>query len=557
MRSKQFKKILLIFLLIFLVACPVSVWAWDRSTVNVPPDSSLYRDLDKLVAWGLVHPPILGQRPYPRSEFARMTAEARQKLESEEKNIGDRRLKQINLVLNRLEQEFKEDLTKDGDVFRFHPFEELNIYTTYLNSPATTIPPNNGRGLINAQINPMGDYNLGRQAIDGFQMAYEPVAYFQTTKFFSGYARPRLEADMPRQNNMQGHIYLQNGYGVFRAGNFIFEFGRDSMLWGIGERGGLLYSTNPRPLDGIRITNPTPYKLPWVFKYLGYWRYTMFAANFGPEFAQKYAWMAGYKLSWEPVKYVEIGLGHVVMIGGEGAATPSAIDVVGEFFGFRPAGTNSTSPNLTNHIFEVEYLFRIQPLRGLQLYGDISIDDKWKSIKKTLKHGCSYLWGVYLPALNYSGSADLRVEYVKTSPLQYHHGLYSDGFTLNRKLLGTDAGPDADAVYAKFRHTLSDKLWYGLEFGWDYRRSDTYTELVNPNGTAGDVIKVASGPTEQRFRFLADLNWQVKKHLNLHFTTGYERAQNLNFVQNVGRNNYLLALAISLDLDRYFTFETN
>ncbi len=535
---------------------PTTSLAWQRSTVNVAPDSLLYRDLDKLVAWGLVHPPILGQRPYPRSEFARLTAEAEQNLPDREQDINPKRLKQINLVLNRLKKEFKEDLDKQQPGFRFHPFDKFITSATYLNSPATTIPPNNGRGNINAQVNPLGDYNLGRHAIDGFQIAHEATASFQATKFFAANARPRLEVDIPRQNNMQGHIYLQNSYGVFKAGNFIFEFGRDSMLWGIGERGGLLFSTNPRPLDGIRITNPTPYQLPWVFKHLGHWRYTMFAANYGPGYIRKYAWLAGYKLSWLPIKYLELAFAHAVMIGGQGAADPSAVDVIGEFFGFRPAGTSRGSPNLTNHIFEVEYLFRILPLRGMQIYGNIAVDDKFgNSFTKTIRHDCGFLWGLYFPVLNQSGSADLRIEYVKSSPLLYRHSLYADGFTLNRKLLGSNAGPDTNAFYAKFRHNLSDDLLYGLEAALDFRSSDTYKQVQTAAGTAGHIEQVSSGPSEKRFRFLADLDWQVKKHLNLHFTTGYERVQNLHFAGNVSRNNYLFAVALSLDLDRYFAFE--
>ncbi|MFH1829198.1 MAG: capsule assembly Wzi family protein [Pseudomonadota bacterium] len=563
---------LLIF--IFCMVMPVSSHAWTRSTSNVPCDNSLYRDLDKLVAFGLVEPPIVGQRPYPRSEFARMTAEAIRNFEKNEADAAraesldefikrSKRSRETKIVLERLEDEFQEELIDMGAApgermrYRLHPFEKINFYATYLNSPPTTIPVNNGRGSINAVINPLKDYDLGRHPIDGFLNAEELVGRFQAGRFISGYARSRFEVDMYRTDDMTGHAYLQNGYATFKAGNFSMEVGRDSMLWGFGERGSLLYSTNARPLDGFWLTNPTPARLPWVFKYLGRWRYTLYAANFGPGYSRKWAWLAGYKLSLAPAKYVELGFGHVVQIGGEGMPTPSAIDVIGEFFGFRPAGTDPSSPNLSNHSFEIDYMVRIPQLRGVMLYGNIAIEDKWKSIKKTLKQGCSYLWGIYLPAINPSGSADLRIEYVKTSPLQYRHGLYSDGWTLNRRIIGSDAGPDADAVHALFRKTISPKIWYGVTFGWDYRRSDTYTELVNPNGTAGDVVKIASGPTEQRLRGLFDIDWQMKKHLGLHLTLGYERVGNLNFQQGVDRNNYLGGLEIKLDLDRYFAFARN
>lgn len=549
------------------------VFAWQRSTPNVPPDSYLYRDIDKLVALGLVHPPIVGQKPWPRSEFARMAAEAMKKYEEQvedEVKIEEGTLKkfqkslardrQIETILDRLKDEFKDELIDLGAVegdrhtYIFHPLDKFIIYTDYLSSSPTTIPPTNGLGNINAQINPMGDYDLGRNVVDGFQQAAEFTASLYTGRFFSAYVRPRFEADIYRTDDMTGHVYLQNGYGTFRAGNFALEFGRDSLVWGIGERGGLLLSTNPRPLDGFRITNPTPARLPWVFKYLGEWKYTLFAANLGPECSRKWAWLAGYKLSLMPIEYLEMAFGHTVMIGGQGAPTPSFVDVVGEFFGFRPEGSSPTSPNLTNHLYEIELMLRIVPLRGLQLYTDISIDDKLGSFSNMFKYGGGYIWGLYLPALNSSGSADLRVEYTRIGPLQYHHSLYSDGYTLNRRLIGSDAGPDADTLYINYRHTLSPKFWYGLSFGWDYRRSDTWTQLRNPDGTAGAMVKVASGPVEQRYRGLIDLDWKTKKNLTLHLTGGYERVLNLHYTQGNDRNNYLAALSLEFDFDKYFGF---
>ena len=550
-------------------------FAWQRSTPNVPPDSYLYRDLNKLIAFGLVHPLVKGQRPYPRSEFARMTAEAMKNYEEKikvEVKVEDESLKkfvkrtnrerQIEIVLGHLKSEFKEELVDMGAIegekkdFRIHPFEEFITDMTYLDSPATTVPPFNGRGNINAQVNPLDDYNLGRHAIDGFQQAEELTARFEATKFMSGYFRPRFEVDLPSGtgDDMTGHVYIQNAYATFTAGNFSIEFGRDSMLWGFGERGSLHFSTNPRPLDGVRITNPKPARLPWVFKYLGEWRYTLYGFNLGPEQARAWPWIAGYKFSLLPAKYVELGFGHTVEMGGEGAPSLSALDVLGEFTGFRPAGTDPTSPNKTNHMFEVDLLVRIPEASGLEIYGNMSVDDYWKSIRKTLTQGCSYMTGIYLPAINPSGSADLRVEFVWTNPLHYRHSLYPDGYTENQKLIGTDAGPDAYNLHALFRHTLSPKLWYGLSLDFDYRRSDSYTELRNPDGTAGPIVKTATGPAESRYRGVAELDLKFKKYNTLHFSAGYERVMNSQFQQGVDRNNFLLAASLNLNFDRHFNF---
>ncbi len=567
--------LLSIILFLCLIMTSSGVLAWERSSSSVPPDSSFYRDLDKLIAFGLVEPPIRGQRPYPRSEFARMTAEAIAKTEelgsvsdaSLDKYVKYRKRKwQIDISIDRLKKEFREELIDMGAItgemmaFRLHPLEKLNIYNRYLNSSPTQLPRDNGRGGLDAIVNPLGDYDLGRHPIDGGTSAFEPVGRFKASKFWSAYVRPRFEVDMYRIGDMQGHVYLQNLYTTFRAGNFSLKVGRDSMIWGFGERGSLLYSSNPRPLDGLWLTNPKPARLPWVFKHLGRWRYTLYAANLGPGYPQKWAWLAGYKLSLAPAKYAEIGFGHTVMIGGQGTPTPSFVDVIGEFIGFRPTGTDPLNPNLvnfSNHMFEVEMMFRIPPLRGTEIYGSFALEDKWKSIMKTLRHGMSYMGGVYVPAVNTSGSLDLRTEFVWTCPLQYRHGMYNAGYTLNRRLIGSDAGPDAKTLHILLRHTLSKDLWYGITADWDYRSSDTWTETTQAGGLSGDIVKVASGPTEQRFRGVFDVAWQMRKNLKLNFSTGYERVLNLHFVDGDNRNNYLIALSAEIDLDRFFSYNGN
>lgn len=571
------RKLAALLLALALICAGRAAFCADRwrSSSDVPPDSFLYRDLDKLVAFGLVLPPVRGQRPYERWEFARMTAEAIETLRKDDEKAGQAegfdefvrqraRMREIGIVLDRFKEEFREELVDMGAIegdrmrYRVHPLEKVIFDAAYLDSPPTQIPPNNGRGSIDALVNPLADYNLGRHPIDGGLFAVEAVGRFDLGRYFSGYVSPRFEADMLRVNDdVQGHAYLQNGYATFRAGNFAIKAGRDSMIWGTGERGSLLFSTNPRPLDGVWITNPEPARLPWIFKYLGRWRYTLYGANFGPGYDMKWAWMAGYKLNLAPARYVEIGFGHVVQMGGEGAPALSAVDVIGEFFGFRPAGTSTTAPNKSNHMFEIDLLVRIPQLRGLEMYTNVAIEDYWKSLSKTFTQGCSYLAGVYLPALDPSGSMDLRIEFTTINPLQYRHGMYADGWTLNQRLIGSDTGPDGQSVHALLRKTISPKLWAGLTFGWDYRQSNTYTELRNPDGTAGPIVKTASGPTEQRWRGLVDLDWRLKPSATLHLTGGYERVGNLHYQQGVHKNNCVLAASLKLDFDRFFGFSAN
>ena len=59
-------------------------------------------------------------------------------------------------------------------------------------------------------------------------------------------------------------------------GSLEFSIGRQSLWWGQGRHGSLVLTNNAEPLDMIRLTNPNPILLPWVFKYLGPFRFDLF-----------------------------------------------------------------------------------------------------------------------------------------------------------------------------------------------------------------------------------------------------------------------------------------
>jgi hypothetical protein len=60
-------------------------------------------------------------------------------------------------------------------------------------------------------------------------------------------------------------LNLENNQGdSFEAGG-----GRESLWWGPGFNGSMLFSPNTRPFDLIKIGAAEPFTLPWVFQYLG------------------------------------------------------------------------------------------------------------------------------------------------------------------------------------------------------------------------------------------------------------------------------------------------
>ena len=50
------------------------------------------------------------------------------------------------------------------------------------------------------------------------------------------------------------------------------------MWWGQGAHGDLLLTNNAYPLDLVKFSNPEPTLLPWLFRYLGPFKYAAFVA---------------------------------------------------------------------------------------------------------------------------------------------------------------------------------------------------------------------------------------------------------------------------------------
>lgn len=560
----------------FLVILVSSICFGAPASVYVEILDPAYRDLERLVAWRLCDPPILDQRPFLRGEFARMTAEAMLNLKKEKDKLLSldldfdsfaKRLSIFNYrerVVDRLGRRFADELADlavaGGSVplARGMVIDEMRVDATYLSEQPLALPYDNGVGTISAKVNPLWDYREGRHAVFNYQSALETSHRLRLTKYFAAGARFRVEGNIWKTPYGADDIepIFQEGVGVLELGDFALDFGRESVVWGPGERGALILTNNARPLDQMKISTPSPFRLPWVFRHLGKFRIGLFGANMGPNYPVKYAWLTGYRLSYMPVQYLELAFGSATLMGGEGSPHMSAYDVFAEFWGFRVAGTSGAAVNMTDHIMEASALVRIPQLAGLSLYGVLANEDKRDTFKRFFRDGSSYVAGFYLPSLDSHGKSDFRFEFKRTCAIQYRHGLYSDGFTLDSLLIGDDLGPDALGIHSRYSFELGDGYSIAANFDWEKRRSDIHTTTTDPDGTLGDIIIVEGRPADTRFRFVLEPSIRLAKALNAIIYAGYERAINANFVSGASCNNWLLAISLRFNFDDYFHFQT-
>ncbi len=541
----------LLFFLLLAGLYPSQIQAF--SSPNVPVGDPVYRDIDKLVAAGLVKDVLYTQRPWSRDEIARIISVALTHFETMKDPVTPT-YQEVSLIiyveniLEKLKKEYEEELIDRGAIegkkknIRLHPLEEFWANYTFMNSPSRGLPFN-GLQLIEGTINPLVAYQEGRHFVDGHQFSFETVHRANFSKYFSLYFRPRFEALFPDTGATKTQPIVQQLYAKFAFRNLQIEAGRDSIIWGQGEFGGGLLSNNARPLDMIRVGGISPFFLPSFLKYLGPSQFNFFAANLGPAREFPYSFLIGGMGTIKPFSFFEFSMGQTLVMGGRGAPHLNTLDAIEEFFGIL---SRTTGKNISNRIAVVEGRLTLPMFRNTQLYQEFIVDDIFKkSYINTLKDVVYYITGIYIPRVNSDGSADLRLEFKHFAGLAYRHNPFIAGYTLNTRLLGDELGPDSYSFSAKGNIDINEHFRLPLALYYEWRGSDEYGVTYDGEDTVG-FFTTKEKPAERRYRLETGLFWDSQKALRAELRLGYEHVHNFGFDISSNRNNFLGSLTLIL-----------
>src|SRR5258708_16832262 len=95
-------------------------------------------------------------------------------------------------------------------------------------------------------------------------------------------------------------------------------FGKQSLWWGPGEGGALLFSNNAEPIYMFRTSRISPLTLPGPFRLVGTVKLDLFFGQLaGNEFPPR-PLIHGEKISFKPTENLELGFSRTVEMGGVG-----------------------------------------------------------------------------------------------------------------------------------------------------------------------------------------------------------------------------------------------
>jgi hypothetical protein len=326
---------------------------------------------------------------------------------------------------------------------------------------------------------------------------------------FAVYYRAELDDD--------GDLRIKKAYGKLKTGIWSWEVGKDTLWIGPGYHGSFILSNNAEGFMLVRVKTDEPFRLPWLFSYLGEFKYDLFrgwAQNFG---------ILGHRLSLRPMPLLEIGANQVTYIlPGRHYKIyeyPRALFSTSDHEGRDNRFDNDQKASI-DVALDMPFLSRIPPLINGKIYAEYGGNDSftmWQGdqnhMRDVWKHGngkwfqpipydfqnIAWLAGLFLT----TGDLDFRIEYAQnyaSYPLFYdyydpdvnrrHGPWYSDLNTRYGMITGHHVGNDGDDLFVEFtvrrdpmtvkinfdqeRHGLSQGVDYPPEYLYQYGLMPSY-----------------------------------------------------------------------------------
>lgn len=504
----------------------------------VPLNSWVYPAIQRLAALGYIESASLSLRPWTRIECARLLSEAgKHNAEDPDASV------EVHELYQSLANEFGfESELMAGE--RNVKAQLESVYSRFLGVSGTPLTDNYhfGQTLLNDYGRP---YQNGFNAIDGasgWATAGPLVLYVRGEYQYSPSGPAPTQAMLNFYNSTDGwptspalpvasitRFRLLDTYIGLNLGNWQFSFGKNSFWWGPSEGGTMIYSNNAAPLNNtFNVSRVTPFRLPWIFRYLGDIRLDGFighltglpfqtTVNTGtatPIVLGQYGlnlhpepFLSGGKISLKLTPNFEFAMAKTTVYGGPGNPLNITTFIDSNF------GRHYNGDVLGDGRTSADFSYRLPGFRNwLTLYGETLSEDEPSPIPYMRRNASQ--GGLYLAKVPGISKLDLRVEGGYTNPPAfcgiciYYNGQYSSGYNNDGRLIGTWIGRAAQGEQILANYWLSPRNKIGVELR--HRKLDP--GYVPQGGTQNDIALNADIFAGPGFRVTGDIQyerWQI------------------------------------------------
>jgi hypothetical protein len=440
----------------------------NMASAYVPIESWIYPAFDRLASAGYVQTAFVGLRPWTRMDCARLIAEA------QEQQIDRGNDASSSQVLRELSIEFAAELRRrDSEKNREARVESITLRSTTITGAPLADGYHSAQTITNNYGRP---YGQGQNTYAGTSLraAYGPFAAYVHAEMQQAASLPSIPqsannaialADFTPTAAAGPHAgftrpRVLEAYVSFTHRNNQFTLGKQSLWWGPGKGGPLLFSNNAEPVTMLRYDRVRPFEIPGIGHWLGPIRIQAFVGRLsGHQFlhagSQTFGqsglalgnqpFLHGQKISFKPTPNFEFSVSRTVVFAGAGTGFTTRSFIRSLFSGGNSDGKND--PGDRRSAVDVQY--RIPKLRNwLTAYVDTFTDDE----PFPLNYPTESAWspGLYLSHLPHLPKLDLRAEGYLTPHrdlfpgFYYFNVRYLSGYTNNRQLLGNWIGRESN-----------------------------------------------------------------------------------------------------------------
>ena len=497
----------------------------DMGSPYVSLDSWVYPAFERLAALGYIQTAFLGLRPWTRLECARLVEEAGDRLREEDSDPPE-----PARFYRALEQEFASELdVLGGSGNRRWRLE--SVYTRVMSVAGRPLRDGYhfGQTIVNDYGRPYAEGANVVTGVSGWATA-GPFAVYVRGEYQHAPAAPALSQQVrnviaavdgtplqpatpfPTANRFR----LLDAYVAVNLRNWEVSFGKQSLWWGPGRGGPLIFSNNAEPVNMLRISRVVPFKMPSIFRWMGPVRVDAFFGQLsGHRFintqfgrpVDPQPFIHGQKISFKPTPNLEFGVSRTAIYGGPGLPLTSD----GLFRSFFSAGTAFGPHDPGDRRAGFDFSYRIPGLRKwLILYNDSLAEDEISPIGYPRRSAMNP--GIYMPQIPGLPRVDFRIEGAYTdlpglipTGFYYWNVRYLDGYTNKGNLLGHLVGRQGRGIQLWSTYWLSPQST--VQAGYRHAR-------VNPDFIPG-------GGRQDNISVRADL--LVRSDLSLSSFLQYER----------------------------------
>lgn len=448
-------------------------------SVYVPLTSWVYSALERLAALRYITSEFRGIRPWTRTECARQTSEAGERIQQAIRN--DKPVSEnVARIYEALEHEFSRELQViEGGRNRSLQMESVYARAMSISGPTLddsfhfgqTIdndygrPDREGTNLVVGGAARATDGAFFAYADQEFQHAPSQPAYSTALQAVIVAMDAGYTDYLPRPVAPVNQLESLDTYAGFNFKNWQFSFGRQSLWYGTSESGPLLFSNNAEPVNMLRISRTMPFRLPSVLGIFGPMHVDFMVGKLGGHINPGASWLQETRVSFKMTQNFEFGFNHIALFGGAGHPGGLGVFLKAFFPLAKLQGSGSADQTLFDQAISYDFLYRFK--RYVTFYAELAADDNPTPFIQFGRDSVNT--GVYFARLPWiSEKFDLRLESVYTASPTNTAVFYNDGFLRyfsprwgglfnDGNILGNSIGRDGKRYQGWLTYTFSPK----------------------------------------------------------------------------------------------------